>query len=677
MPDPTDYNRGYSFIGSVLPGAPLDIELDNIADKTTGIVEAIKDIRAADGSLQNGIVDLDALGPVLQQLLSGPLVLSDVDFPTRAEFVSFNHSAYADGTVKRAGPHFYQKVTGATTLADKLGWVPLQPYYLEQWGIVGTAAIGAVVDNAVKIAACFAFCGRATIYGEGLFYGMASEVANITEPVNLILPGYGDAVASASNPEVPSAAFVAMTAGQGMFHFKAATSGHRIYDVSMKGFALRGQNLAVSGIRGSSFADACFEGIFADRFRRNWLDIDCENAAISSHVTVRDCAYNSGSHADCRGSSGIKVDGTNAFGATQFTFENVRASVHSWRILSVVTNAGVARFTAENAEVPGGAHQIQVGDVISIYNSRLYKVRDAVVTAVPVAGVTFETGVAYAGNEVDARVCIGWGLDLGDIDNSCFIMARGTSTLLRGERTTPVAARATRKCTFVHGSGHFVIENQSLNAIVGVTNTEPTSVTKFGKAVLQYMALDRVNGGAYETEVFQKSQLVNLPLRAAEVSDLAAGNIGANSVPVQTFGVSGVPRATFTFMPERRWDAGTILSVILYYSSAAGAENSRWLVKADTEIALSGGGLGGWSVDTFALVPAAAAVGVNTVVIPINLAYARGDAVIIDLIRDHAHAADTQTGVVSVFALGIVYDTNGPNGAGANVYDTPDMRVDD
>ena len=98
-------------------------------------------------------------------MLSGPLELSDVEFPNRAEFVSFDHSGYANGTVKRAGAHLYQKVTSATTLADKAGWVPLPPYYLEQWGIVGLATIEAVVDNSTKIAACFAYCSRAAIYG--------------------------------------------------------------------------------------------------------------------------------------------------------------------------------------------------------------------------------------------------------------------------------------------------------------------------------------------------------------------------------------------------------------------------------------------------------------------------------------------------------------------------------
>lgn len=68
MPDPTDYERGYSFTGWAaanpsrpLPGSSVDNELDGIAAATTEIVEAVKDIRRSDGALQNSIVTMDSL----------------------------------------------------------------------------------------------------------------------------------------------------------------------------------------------------------------------------------------------------------------------------------------------------------------------------------------------------------------------------------------------------------------------------------------------------------------------------------------------------------------------------------------------------------------------------------------------------------------------------------------
>lgn len=68
MADPTKYERDYGFANyqasqpnKPLPGAEVDIELDNIADAISGAVDAIKDIRRSDGALQNGIVTLDSL----------------------------------------------------------------------------------------------------------------------------------------------------------------------------------------------------------------------------------------------------------------------------------------------------------------------------------------------------------------------------------------------------------------------------------------------------------------------------------------------------------------------------------------------------------------------------------------------------------------------------------------
>lgn len=68
MADPTKYVRDYGFANyqanrpdRPLPGTEVDVELDNIADVIGGAVDAIKDIRRADGALKNGIVTADSL----------------------------------------------------------------------------------------------------------------------------------------------------------------------------------------------------------------------------------------------------------------------------------------------------------------------------------------------------------------------------------------------------------------------------------------------------------------------------------------------------------------------------------------------------------------------------------------------------------------------------------------
>lgn len=72
MPDPTKYQRGYSFSGfqatnprSPLPAPQLDGELANIQTSIALTVDALKQVRRSDGALQNGIVGPDNLSPAL------------------------------------------------------------------------------------------------------------------------------------------------------------------------------------------------------------------------------------------------------------------------------------------------------------------------------------------------------------------------------------------------------------------------------------------------------------------------------------------------------------------------------------------------------------------------------------------------------------------------------------
>lgn len=668
MADPTAYERDYSFSGwaspTPLPGAALDVEFDNIAQATTDLVEAVKDVRRADGKLKNGSVDYGALDPVLQAALAGPILETDPDFPTRASFILFDHSDYADGTIKRAGDHSYQKLTGATTLADKADWIPLPPYHLAQWGVVTTTDPATVTDQSAKVQAAVTYAANRELHFDGCV-GMAS-VVNIREPLTVTGAGFGDTTSSASGPLNPAAAFVAMTSGMTMFRAVAVTLGERIYGIIMRNFALRGQNLAAKGIYHSSLSDSSFSGIFADRFTSLAIDGDTANNAISSNVRVEDCVYQSGSAAAARASSGVKVDGTDAYGATQYTIRNYRGGVHSWRITAVTDSSGTATFAAQNAET-GGVHQIEVGDVVSIYNSRLYKVRDATVTAVPVAGVSFQTGAAYAGNETDARVAIGWALDIGDHDNGAFTQIGGTNLMLRGTR---VGKRASRKNTILHVGAHVVADTEAIARIVNI-NSEPSSVTLFGSPAVQYSVTDRVNGAHYSTRDFVLSDNRFLPISAAILSATGTGTLGGASVPVVTFPDSGTPTATWFFAAPPEWDNGTI-NAVLHFSG--GASGNMYLTTNIATPVLGGGGVGAWDATVTQAVPFAATAGDNTANLALNHTFARGDGVFLQISRDAANGSDTSSAAFTILGVEIVYASGGPNGSGANRFDTPVMR---
>lgn len=80
MADPTPYAAAYSFSGyqatnpaDPLPGSSVDTEFFNIAESIATLVAAVKDVRRADGHLQNGSVTLNSLS-------SG--VLTGIEVPT-------------------------------------------------------------------------------------------------------------------------------------------------------------------------------------------------------------------------------------------------------------------------------------------------------------------------------------------------------------------------------------------------------------------------------------------------------------------------------------------------------------------------------------------------------------------------------------------------------------------
>jgi hypothetical protein len=76
--DPQKYQRGYSFSGyqatnpkQPLPGPRVDDELENVEKSVGGLVDSVKDVRRADGQLQNEIVTVDSLSPGSVAYLKG------------------------------------------------------------------------------------------------------------------------------------------------------------------------------------------------------------------------------------------------------------------------------------------------------------------------------------------------------------------------------------------------------------------------------------------------------------------------------------------------------------------------------------------------------------------------------------------------------------------------------
>jgi hypothetical protein len=104
MADPRPYQVGYSFTdfqnnspSTPLPAPKLDNELEGIATAIAGLVAAVKDVRRADGALQNGVVTYESLALSLQLIFdptNGELVAAAVE-GTAADRVASAASAAA------------------------------------------------------------------------------------------------------------------------------------------------------------------------------------------------------------------------------------------------------------------------------------------------------------------------------------------------------------------------------------------------------------------------------------------------------------------------------------------------------------------------------------------------------------------------------------------------------
>jgi hypothetical protein len=134
MADPTDYERGYSFTdwqtsnpSRPLPGPNLDVELDDIAEATEEIVDAIKDVRRSDGALKNGIVTIDSLAPdALAELAPVSTVVRQLT--SRATLVAMK-DVFSEGTIAQVGNEQWIK-DGGTAITDMQGWSPNNGHFV-------------------------------------------------------------------------------------------------------------------------------------------------------------------------------------------------------------------------------------------------------------------------------------------------------------------------------------------------------------------------------------------------------------------------------------------------------------------------------------------------------------------------------------------------------------------
>ncbi|KQU21657.1 hypothetical protein ASG63_22955 [Methylobacterium sp. Leaf94] len=165
MPDPTKYERDFSFKGfqtgsptGMQPGVRIDDELDNIASAIAGLVDAVKNVRRSDGKLPNGIVGPDALSALSRFRLGmppGDLRFQPDDIEgldtlfagVNSQFVDFGTQLAAKATAQQPAAGF----SDAETLADFRKRVVAEHINVTDPKWAGGAKVDGVSDDSAAV----------------------------------------------------------------------------------------------------------------------------------------------------------------------------------------------------------------------------------------------------------------------------------------------------------------------------------------------------------------------------------------------------------------------------------------------------------------------------------------------------------------------------------------------
>jgi hypothetical protein len=139
MADPTKYSRGYSFSNyqantpnQPLPGTRVDVELDSIADRLGGAIDAITDVRRSDGKIKAGAIDADSFdADLLDELLDGAVEAAEnsADAAMASQIAAAASETAADASADAAVAAAATSVANAALLGAWRGaWVTATAY---------------------------------------------------------------------------------------------------------------------------------------------------------------------------------------------------------------------------------------------------------------------------------------------------------------------------------------------------------------------------------------------------------------------------------------------------------------------------------------------------------------------------------------------------------------------
>jgi len=196
-------------------------------------------------------------------------------------------------------------------------------------------------------------------------------------------------------------------------------------------------------------------------------------------------------------------------------------------------------------------------------------------------------------------------------------------------------------------------------------------------AQLHYVLEDYQTSELYETHTFKMSD--QLKVTVGELVPMLNASYGENAL---LWGSVNMPssqnsKVLYSTPPISEWDNGVIESITAHFSSDTANTNSVFRSRVALNTVGPNGGTPTPKFDTFLNVPVNNSPYVNqSITIPTNVQYVRGDSVYLVLERVGVAIEDNTAGNVQLLGLTLNYRSNGPDSPGSGTYAVTKPYID-
>jgi hypothetical protein len=270
-------------------------------------------------------------------------LLSRADLPSAG--------AVADGTTAWAGGLSYQADADATTLADKPGWVPLPPFYFEQFGAVGDQATDDIGPLQAAVAYVKSLRGG-EIFGGPKKYRVSQPLVIDHSAVKIIGTGQAAFRPPPTEVSVASAGVTVIEAtttfpadGSAVVAFETPTGAFRCHAGGLDNIYVSGAGRAHHALRVRTWERGSFTNLTLGYATIANLDLDVVTTATLAAGTIYDTHFNKFRNIFCLNRN--RPSCNNAYALRTRAFENI-GGVNPDPVPASIGNPNVSYNVFEN-----------------------------------------------------------------------------------------------------------------------------------------------------------------------------------------------------------------------------------------------------------------------------------------------------------------------------------------